>query len=123
MPAIEAMSWNNAVVGRSEWADDSVSLGISPRATVLLFLTTLWFRDIFSLLRNLASEALDAMYQRTGAPLHAAYALPQLLDFYENAPEQECRRVHRWQTISSICLHRWMGGGKIQMPISYSEAR
>jgi hypothetical protein len=32
-------------------------------------------------------------------------------------------KVHRWQTISSICIHRWMGGGKIDVPISYSEAR
>ncbi|KAL7501983.1 hypothetical protein ACHAWX_000423, partial [Stephanocyclus meneghinianus] len=71
---------------------------------------------------NLNSETLDALYQRTGAPLHSAYALPQLLAFYENSPDGLCKRVHRWQTISSICLHRWTGGGEISMPISYSEA-
>eukprot|EP00804_Cyclotella_cryptica_P028258 CCRYP_014616-RB/>CCRYP_014616-RB protein AED:0.03 eAED:0.03 QI:97/1/1/1/0.4/0.33/6/4178/641 len=71
---------------------------------------------------NLISETLEELYQRTGAPLHSAYALPQLCAFYELEPESLCERVHRWQTISSICVHRWMGGGKIDMPISYSEA-
>ena len=71
---------------------------------------------------------MKAWYQRTGAPIHPAYALPQLLAFYRNHDTNQhlCKKVYRWQTISSICLHRWTGGGgghnSIQMPISYSEA-
>jgi gluconokinase len=63
------------------------------------------------------------MYQRTGAPLHASYALPQLRAFYgkeENRPLAE--RIERWQTLSTISLHRWSGKPCVQMPISYSEA-
>jgi hypothetical protein len=80
--------------------------------------------DAFSIFSNMTLEGLQSLYQETGAPLHSAYALPQLLAFYNNNANQSIiSRVHRWQTISSICIHRWMGGGKIDVPISYSEAR
>lgn len=72
----------------------------------------------------MSPEELQSLYQETGAPLHSAYALSQLLAFYNNDANQSVlSKVHRWQTISSICIHRWMGGGKIDVPISYSEAR
>lgn len=83
-----------------------------------------------NLFRTLGSEKVQHLYQRTGAPLHPAYALPQLMSFYDNNDKQVTNRVHRWQSISSICLHRWTGGGSmknlhsplVEMPISYSEA-
>ena len=63
------------------------------------------------------------MYQRTGAPLHASYALPQLRAFYSNkANEAIAKTIDKWGTISAICLYRWSGRPQIQMPISYSEA-
>jgi gluconokinase len=66
---------------------------------------------------------LQEMYQKTGAPIHSAYALPQLLDIYaDNNPRYEKIRetVHKWQTIASICLGRWTG--EPFLPISFSEA-
>ena len=73
--------------------------------------------------RELGQEKLDAMYQRTGAPLHASYALPQLRAFYAKEENRHlAERIERWQTLSTICLHRWSGKPCVQMPISYSEA-
>mmetsp|Transcript_298 Transcript_298/g.596 ORF Transcript_298/g.596 Transcript_298/m.596 type:complete len:620 (-) Transcript_298:322-2181(-) len=72
---------------------------------------------------NLGPEKLEALYQRTGAPVHVSYALPQLLAFYSNEKNRSiAKRINRWQTISSICLQRWSGRPQTQMPISYSEA-
>ncbi|KAL3817012.1 hypothetical protein ACHAXA_002924 [Cyclostephanos tholiformis] len=63
------------------------------------------------------------MYQRTGAPLHVSYALPQLRAFYAKEENQHLAiKIDRWQTLSTICLHRWSGKPCLQMPISYSEA-
>lgn len=73
--------------------------------------------------RTLGKEKLDAMYQRTGTPLHVSYALPQLRAFYANPTNQPiAKQIDRWQTLSTICLNRWLGNPCIQMPISYSEA-
>jgi gluconokinase len=58
------------------------------------------------------------LYQQTGAPIHAAYALPQLLAWYQSS--SNTKRVHRWQTIASVCIARWTGNTDV--PISYSEA-
>eukprot|EP00978_Attheya_sp_CCMP212_P048251 scaffold493018_cov43-Attheya_sp.AAC.1 len=65
------------------------------------------------------------LYQKTGTPLHSAYALPQFLSFYQqnnrNSPKrQNHSQVHKWQTLASICLARWTGCP--QLPISFSEA-
>jgi hypothetical protein len=107
----------------------SDSLGIDLFRLVLYSLMTALFvhnlvRNTFHNKRNMSPEELQSLYQETGAPLHSAYALPQLLAFYNNdANRGIMSKVYRWQTISSICIHRWMGGGKIDVPISYSEAR
>ncbi|KAL7466227.1 hypothetical protein ACHAXS_006516, partial [Conticribra weissflogii] len=69
---------------------------------------------------HLGNEKIRQFYQSTGAPIHPAYALPQLLAFYRNVDNPN--DVYRWQTISSICIHRWTGDRRIQLPISYSEA-
>ena len=72
---------------------------------------------------SLGAENLHAMYQRTGAPLHASYALPQLRAFYRNKDNETiAKTIDKWATISAICLYRWSGRPQIQMPISYSEA-
>eukprot|EP00584_Thalassiosira_punctigera_P000836 CAMPEP_0172536578 /NCGR_PEP_ID=MMETSP1067-20121228/8318_1 /TAXON_ID=265564 ORGANISM="Thalassiosira punctigera, Strain Tpunct2005C2" /NCGR_SAMPLE_ID=MMETSP1067 /ASSEMBLY_ACC=CAM_ASM_000444 /LENGTH=619 /DNA_ID=CAMNT_0013321683 /DNA_START=41 /DNA_END=1900 /DNA_ORIENTATION=- len=72
---------------------------------------------------KLGPEKLHAMHQRTGAPLHPSYALPQLLAFYRNEENRAiASRIDKWKSISSICLHRWSGKLQLQMPISYSEA-
>jgi gluconokinase len=61
---------------------------------------------------------LKALYQTTGAPIHTAYALPQLRVWYQSSGNTE--RVHGWQTIASVCIARWTGSTDI--PISFSEA-
>jgi gluconokinase len=73
--------------------------------------------------RELGTEKLELLYQRTGTPLHVSYALPQLRAFYANPKNQPiAKQIDRWQTLSTICLNRWLGNPCIQMPISYSEA-
>lgn len=67
----------------------------------------------FATTRKLGKEEADVLYQNTGAPLHASYALPQLRVY--DGPS-----VHRWQTLTSACLCCWLG--QSEMPISYSEA-
>ena len=69
----------------------------------------------------LGTEALTQMYQRTGAPLHTAYAPVQLKDLYERKPN-ECQDVKRWLSIAGICISRWTHGDLWSMPLSYSEA-
>lgn len=73
--------------------------------------------------RTLGEKTLQEMYQRTGTPLHASYALPQLRAFYGNKNnEAAAKTIYKWSTISAICLYRWSGRPHLQMPISYSEA-
>ena len=66
---------------------------------------------------------MQRAYQNTGAPIHSAYALPQLLAMYES-DNQNCNhftpQIHKWQTIASLCLCRWTG--TTFLPISFSEA-
>ena len=75
---------------------------------------------------QLGDEALQELYQKTGTPLHSAYAVAQLLVFYEQQP-QLAQGVAKWQTLSSLCLARWIQNDNHQAaapfwPISYSEA-
>lgn len=59
------------------------------------------------------------IYEKTGAPIHSAYALPQMQTLYRNNKEL-CSKIHKWQTIASLSLSRWTNN--INIPISYSEA-
>ena len=75
--------------------------------------------------RTLSPDTKQSLYQKTGAPLHPAYALPQLLAFYDTKDSDNAHlveKVHQWKSISSICLSRWTGQSHTQIPISYSEA-
>ena len=63
---------------------------------------------------------MQELHQKTGAPLHSAYALPQLKVLYEShAPLVQ--RVSRWHTLSTHCLARWIAREE-SWPISSSEA-
>ena len=76
------------------------------------------------------------LYQRTGTPLHNAYALPQLRVYYNQHPSNNTNEQNptsspatpviadHWTTISSYCITRWTGqwDNLKTMPISYSEA-
>lgn len=70
---------------------------------------------------ELGTEKLQDMYQRTGAPLHSAYALAQLRVLYGDPAHKDlCQKITMWKTLSSVCLARWRG-----VPfaaVSWSEA-
>ena len=59
----------------------------------------------------LGPELSKDLYQRTGAPIHAAYALPQLKHFFDthqiSFPSQSNMYL---QTLSTLCLARWSTG-------------
>jgi len=61
----------------------------------------------------------NGIYNTTGAPIHTAYAAPQLWRLAEEEPEL-LGRVFKWQTLVSFCLARWTGA--THLPVSYSEA-
>jgi gluconokinase len=63
---------------------------------------------------------LDSTYQRTGAPIHSAYAGPTLMRLLHEEPETFAR-VACWQSFTSHLLQRWTDA-KDPIPISYSEA-
>ena len=73
--------------------------------------------------QELGQELIDTLYQATGAPLHSAYALPQLRVLYKNLNQtnrQSNRKICKWQSVAGYCLAQWTG--KPHLPISYSEA-
>ncbi len=75
-------------------------------------------------------EQLKGMYQRTGAPLHTAYAPVQLRDLYSHNNNNDGNgnddgheiKVKRWLSIAGICISRWTRVDPMRMPLSYSEA-
>ena len=94
--------------------------------------------------QELGPDALDKLYEATGAPLHSAYALPQLRVLYKDNQKSTIdgddgdgdddddnddnigntshtkRQSHRWQSVAGYCLSRW--SSRRYLPISYSEA-
>ena len=62
---------------------------------------------------------LEDTWQRTGTPIHTAYAPAQLLRLAAEEPEL-VRRVAHWQTLAANLLARWRG--QPTAPISNSEA-
>jgi gluconokinase len=73
--------------------------------------------------QELSQEELQELYQVTGAPLHTAYAIPQLRALYNNQKSAVHHEgPHTWQTLASHCIARWTGQQPPILPISYSEA-
>ena len=75
--------------------------------------------------QELGPDALNNLYQATGAPLHSAYALPQLRVLYNsnnnnNRQNIKNNKSYRWQSIAGYCLSRWTN--RKHLPMSYSEA-
>ncbi|GKY98352.1 hypothetical protein MPSEU_000792800 [Mayamaea pseudoterrestris] len=87
-------------------------------------------QEVAQLQADFGAESLADMYQRTGAPVHAAYALAQLRVMYDNgtaattttSPGAANRRstITQFTTLSSLLISRWTGQN--HLPISYSEA-
>ena len=72
-----------------------------------------------NLRRELEQEgALACTCQRTGTPIHTAYAPAQLLRLAAEEPER-LAQVASWRTLASHLLARW--GGHALLPISSSE--
>lgn len=69
--------------------------------------------------RELGDEKALDLYKRTGAPLHSAYAIAQLREFYRSDPDN-ASKVCTWKSICSLLLDRWTA--REDTPISYSEA-
>ncbi|CAK4093588.1 unnamed protein product [Aphanomyces euteiches] len=69
-----------------------------------------------SLNKTLAQQGLQQeIYNRTGAPIHSAYAAPQLLKL------QDKNSVESWQSLVGVMLRQWTTiGGPV--PMGYSEA-
>ena len=73
-----------------------------------------------SLREELLQEGnLEDTWQRTGTPIHTAYAPAQLLRLAAEEPEL-VSKVSCWQTLSASLLARWRG--KLKSPVSSSEA-
>jgi len=72
-------------------------------------------------IRELGQGEQRVLYQRTGTPIHGAYAMPQLRVMYERQREL-CEKIHHWQPISNLCIARWTGQKAQGMPLSYCEA-
>lgn len=64
-------------------------------------------------------NVLEDTWQRTGTPIHTAYAPAQLLRLATEEP-QRLSHVASWQTLASHLLSRWLG--RTHTPISNSEA-
>ncbi len=64
-------------------------------------------------------NGLEDSWQRTGTPIHTAYAPAQLLRLASEEP-QRLSQVASWQTLASHLLSRWRG--RSHSPISNSEA-
>jgi gluconokinase len=70
--------------------------------------------------QELGAKKLDPLYQKTGAPIHSAYALAQLRQFYHSSSKATQNCILKWQTISSVIASRWTANATL--PISFSEA-
>ncbi|KAG7348056.1 sugar pentulose and hexulose kinase [Nitzschia inconspicua] len=72
--------------------------------------------------RDTDESRLQQLYQATGAPLHTAYAIPQLRAMYHDEATSAYLNAtdHTWQTLASHCIARWTL--QKALPISYSEA-
>lgn len=66
-----------------------------------------------------AAGELDAVWQRTGTPIHTAYAPAQFRRLCLDEPDI-LKQVACWQTISSLVIAQWLGVP--HMPISFCEA-
>ena len=62
----------------------------------------------------------EATHQRTGAPMHSAYAGPTLMRLLHEVPSL-FDRVVCWQSFTSHLLQQWTAHTSI-IPVSYSEA-
>lgn len=80
-------------------------------------------RDVVTLQSTIGADVWRDTYQKTGAPLHVAYALPQLRVLYNDNSalvSQERSMVARFTTLASVLVSKWTL--QQNLPISYSEA-
>lgn len=69
---------------------------------------------------ELGPEEERVLYSRTGAPIHSAYAVPQILALIESTSPDDLKQINKWTTLGSLYIARLTG--KDSIPISYSEA-
>ena len=71
--------------------------------------------------RLLRQNGIESTYQRTGAPIHSAYAGPTLMRLLQEEPKV-FNQVTCWQSFTSHLLQRWTDPLHHPIPVSYSEA-
>ena len=71
---------------------------------------------------HLGGEKEKELYQKTGAPIHPAYAIGQLRHIYQKLKDNDTLEIKGWTTIASMCIAQWSGTDVLSLPISYSEA-
>jgi len=76
-------------------------------------------KKVTELESTLGEQRCGDLFQRTGVPLHSAYALPQLCHYYSSSSKLDHKI--KFQTLSSMCLARWQNKTYLDQ-ISYSEA-
>ena len=102
-----AMSWLGV---------DSAGLPITP---VYTYSDALSGSYADGLRRELLQQGnLEDTWQRTGTPIHTAYAPAQLLRLAAEEPDL-CSKVACWQTLAASILARW--SGQFNSPVSNSE--
>jgi gluconokinase len=114
----ELISFNQQNAGNAEDDTNTTTVGISYACN-----TPEVQAECQRLRQELGPDALDKLYQATGAPLHSAYALPQLRVLYNNGQNNNNNnnnKPYRWQSIAGYCLSRWTN--RKHLPMSYSEA-
>lgn len=71
--------------------------------------------------KEIGPEFENELYSRSGAPIHSAYALPQLLHIAEKSVMKELvDQVWKWASLGSLYVSRLTG--QMNVPLSYSEA-
>lgn len=103
-----AMSW----LGVAETGD-----AVTPVYTYADMLSGSYARTLRDQLK--AASMLRQTYQRTGVPIHSAYAPAQLLRLAAEEPER-LSRVKTWQTLVAYLISRWTSVPA--SPVSTSEA-
>ena len=115
---------NNARFIAAAWTSFAMSwLGVDstgqPVTPVFTYSDALSGRYADGLRKELAQQgSLEETWQRTGTPIHTAYAPAQLLRLSAEEPDL-VKRVECWQTLAASLFARWRG--QPHAPISSSE--
>lgn len=106
-----------AVNSQGEFISDEMTLSYACNSDAVV-------KEILQVQTELGEESCRTIYQKTGAPIHSAYAIAQLRVLYnDDAATAVHRSITNFTTIASFCITRWINSiTNRRMQISYSEA-